>query len=227
MTNEDIKLKIQTLADPKVAKFASSLIPNSGIILGVRLPILRGIAKEIVKNSPDIFLQNATDDCLEETMLQAMVIGLLKTDFETLWGYIANFIPKITNWSICDTFCCGLKNTSKFKPIMWSKILPYLKSDKEFEVRFATIMILSYFITEDKIDEILNLIPTINHDGYYVKMGVAWLISICFIHFPEKTLKTLKEKNLDTFTHNKSIQKIIDSRRVDKETKIKLKLLKK
>ncbi len=80
-------------------------------------------------------------------------------------------------------------------------------------------MILNFYIVEDYIDEVLNILNNIHHDGYYVKMAVAWAISYCYISFPEKTLDFLKNNNLDKFTYNKSLQKIIESNRVDKDIK--------
>ena len=87
-------------------------------------------------------------------------------------------------------------------------------------------MMLNYYITEEYIDIVLKSLDKISHDGYYVKMAVAWAVSICFIHFEDKTMDFLKNNNLDDFTYNKSLQKICESLRVNKDTKILIKSMK-
>ena len=109
---------------------------------------------------------------------------------------------------------------------MWEFIQSYLKSYNEFEIRFAVVIILNYYITEDYIDLVLKTLDNIKHDGYYVKMAVAWAISMCFIKFEEKTMAYLKDNSLDDFTYNKSLQKISESLRIDKNTKELIKSMK-
>ena len=81
----------------------------------------------------------------------------------------------------------------------------WLKSSREYEIRFGVVCLLDFFINEAYIDAVLEEMKKIHHDGYYVKMAVAWAVSICYIHFPEKTQKLLKENSLDDWTHNKTI----------------------
>ena len=98
---------------------------------------------------------------------------------------------------------------------VWKFILPYTKSKKEFEVRFAVIMMLDYFIIEDYIDKVIEILDKINNDGYYVKMGVAWCLAEAGIKFNDKLMKYIEgENNLDKFTYNKTLQKMIESRRI-------------
>lgn len=92
-----------------------------------------------------------------------------------------------------------------------------------YEIRFGVVCLLDFFINEAYIDAVLEEMKKIHHDGYYVKMAVAWAVSICYIHFPEKTQKLLKENSLDDWTHNKTIQKIRESLRISKEEKEMLK----
>ena len=159
-------------------------------------------------------------------IIQGMLIGLSKDKPEKILENVKNFVPKIDNWAVCDIFCGGLKFTKNNKEQVWNFIQPYLKSDKEYEIRFGVVMILSYFIEEDYLDEILRLLENIRHEGYYVKMGVAWAVSICYIKFPAKTHKFLENCKLQDWTYNKSIQKIIESYRVDSTTKEILKKMK-
>ena len=106
----------------------------------------------------------------------------------------------------------------KGKETVWQFIQPYLISPKEFEIRFGIVMLFHY-VDEEHIDALLAYADTFSHDAYYARMAMAWMISICFIKFPEKTMEYLKQSKLDNWTYNKSLQKTIESLRVDKETK--------
>ena len=159
-------------------------------------------------------------------MLQGMVIGLIKKNPEDILNYVKNFVPKIDNWAVCDTFCSSLKFVSGNKKLVWDFIQPYFKSKKEYDIRFGYVMLLSYYIDTDFIDRVLKLIDEFKDERYYAKMAAAWALSICYITFPEKTFEYLKISKLDNWTFNKSIQKICESLRVDKSTRAMLKCLK-
>ncbi len=216
---EEIRKELINLADEKYRKFHSNLCPGVENILGVRLPLLRQIAKNLAKDDYNDYLNNSNTKYYEEIMIEGLIIGYLKIDNENRFNYIKNFVPKINNWAVCDSFCNNLKFTNRNMAEVWGFILPYTSSKNEFDVRFAVVMILNFYIVEDYIDRVLSILNNIHHDGYYVKMAVAWAISFAYIHFPEKTLIFLKNNNLDNFTYNKSLQKIIESNRISKEGK--------
>lgn len=223
----DIKQILLEKSEEKYRKFSQSLIPNINNVLGVRLPILRKIAKEIyTKTDWQEFLMQNDFDYMEEVMLQGMVIGLVKDEPENILKLVKNFVPKITNWSVCDSFCTGLKFAMKNQELVWEFIRPYFKSEKEYDVRFAFVMLLEYFAEKNYIDKCLKRIDEFNDTRYYAQMACAWALSICYINFPTKTSAYLKKSNLDNSTFNKGIQKICESLRVNKETKNKLKALK-
>ncbi len=163
---------------------------------------------------------------MEETLIQGFIIGLAKIDNKIRFELIKSFIPKITNWYICDSFCSSLKFTQKNKPEVWKFLQKYTKSKKEFEIRFALVMMLGYFIEKEYLNEIFKILNNFSHEKYYAKMGAAWLISICFIKYPRKTEEFLKTTKIDNETFNKAIQKISDSYRVEKSKKQYLKTLK-
>ena len=156
-----------------------------------------------------------------------MLIGLSKENIELIIEYIESFIPKINNWAVCDTFCAGLKVTKKNKEKMWDFILKYLNSDKEFEVRFSVVMILDYYIEQEKLEKVFEIFDSIKSDKYYVQMAVAWAISICLIKYYDETLEYLKNTDIDIFTYNKALQKAIESYRINNEQKILLQSMKK
>lgn len=223
----NIKQRILSEAEKDYKKFSQSLIPNIDNVLGVRLPILRGIAKEIyAKENWQEFLMQTDFEYMEETMLQAMVIGLVKDEPEKILELVKDFVPKIDNWSVCDCFCAGLKFTKKNQALVWKFIQLYFRSEAEYDVRFAYVMLLEHFVDEAYIDECLKLVDEFKNTKYYAQMACAWALSICYIKFPQKTLLYLKKSKLDNWTFNKGIQKICESLRVDKTTKTMLKSLK-
>ncbi len=217
---QEIINKLFELQDLKYQEFHSALCPGTNNIIGVRVPVLRGLAKEIAKSLDwSEFLRQAKNDYYEEIMLQGMVIGLAKMEIEERFYYLKKFIPKIDNWAVCDVTCAGLKFTNKHLEQVWDFIIPYINSQKEFEVRFGVVMLLDFYITPNYIERVLEIVNQVKHEGYYVKMAIAWAISICYIKFPKETMKLLQNNNFDLFTYNKALQKIIESYRVSEEEK--------
>ena len=216
----EIRKRLEQEAEEKYRVFSSALIPNIDNVLGVRIPKLNKLVKELYKTDWKPFL-NQPCIYMEETMLQGMLIA--KTgDFEL----VKQFVPKINNWSVCDKFCNSLKCVKDNKQQVWKFIQPYLKSKKEYNNRFALVIMLEYFIEEDYLAKMFEILNTFNSKKYYAQMAVAWLVSMCFVEFPKETTEFLKTTKLDDWTYNKSIQKIIESLKVDKPTKQKLKLMK-
>lgn len=227
MENNQIRKRLEELADEEYKKFHTGLCPKSSEILGVRVPILRNFAKEIVKEGNiEEYLENALDNSYEEILLQGMVLGLWKTNIENFAKYLEKFIPKINSWAVCDVSVAGFKITKKNMEYMWNFLQKYLKSNKEFELRFAIVMLLDFYITDEYIDEVLQILNNIKNDEYYVKMAVAWTLQVAFVKFPNKTMQLLKNNKIDDWTYNKALQKIIESCRVDENTKNEIRKMK-
>ena len=222
----DIRKELEKQADKKFQKFTAALIPNIDNVLGVRTPILRKMAKELYKSGEYTGMFEIPSKYMEENMLKGMIIGLFKKPAKEVLLYVKDFVPTIDNWAVCDCFCCSLKMTSDNLVLVWIFIQSYFKSEKEFEIRFAYVMLLNYYLIDDYVDKVLKLIDEFRDDRYYSKMAVAWLVSICYIKYPDKTEKYLKKSKLDNWTYNKSIQKIGESLKIDKQTKECLKLMK-
>ena len=210
--------------DLKYRDFNSKLVPNVAKekIIGVRVPVLRQIAKETAEEKAHI-----GDDYFEEKMVRGLCIGYSKEPFEVKLKELDGFIPLIDNWAVCDSVCSSLKFTNKHKKEMWSYINMYLThGDREFDVRFAVVIMMDYYIDDEYIDRVLSLLSQISSEYYYVNMAVAWALSVCYVKFPKKTHKLIEDKKLSTWVHNKTIQKIRESNRVDKQTKEMLKAMK-
>lgn len=214
-----IRKQIFELIDSDYQKFSATLIPNINNVLGVRLPELRKLAKKITKGDWRTYLATAEEEYFEEIMLQGMVIGYVKTDIEDILSYVAAFVPKIDNWSVCDSFCTGLKFTKDNKERVWEFLQPYLSSEKEYDIRFGVVMLIDFYIEAEYIDIVLKLLDRVKHEGFYAKMAVAWAVSICYVKIPDSTMEFLRNNTLDDFTYNKALQKVTESNRVDKEIK--------
>lgn len=227
MTNQEIRKKLLESAEDNYRNFSASLIPGCDKMIGVRIPKLRLIAKEIAKGNYKEYLKNAVDDSFEEVMIQGLVIGYIKADIDEVLEYVKEFVPKISNWSINDCFCSTLKIVKKNRDTVWNFMQQYLNSDKEFELRFLAIMLMDYYIEDEYVDKVIEILDSIHNDGYYLKMGVAWALASIYSNYPELVYKYLKEKsNLDNFTYNKAIQKTIESYRVSDNDKKMLKNMK-
>lgn len=220
-----IREKLIELGDEEYKEFNQKLCPDTKRkMLGIRVPQIKNLAKELLKeNSIQDVLNILQDEYFEEVLLQGFVIGYSKLEFKDKMHLIEKYVSKIDSWAITDSFVPSLKIKKKDLEQVWNFILPYTKSEKQFDVRFAIIVMLDYFITEEYVDEVLKELEKIKHDGYYVKMGVAWIIAEIAVNFNDKALKYLKKNHLDKFTHNKAIQKMIESRRISNEQKEYLK----
>lgn len=221
-----VRNRIFEMADENYRQFQSALVPGIDTILGVRLPKLHKLARELAKNNWQNNIAATQDGYYEEIMLQGLIIGYAKADIEEILLYVAAFVPKINNWAVCDWCCGNLKITKKHLPRVWKFLQPYLLSRNEYELRFAVVMLLSFYIEGEYVDQVLMVLDGVKHEGYYANMAVAWAISICFVKYPNKTIIYLKKSTLDDFTYNKALQKISESSRVNKEMKIFLRSLK-
>ena len=205
-----IRQDLFEIQDLKYKEFHGSLCPDMDNIIGVRIPKLREYAKELYKSNKleDIKIG---DKYYEELVIQGMLIGFqTKAPIEEAIKQVKEFVPKINSWAVCDTFCAGLKITKKYQTEMFKIIKEYLKSKQEYEVRFAIVMLLDYYINDQYIDQVLQILNNIKLDKYYVQMANAWAISICLIRYYNKTLEFLKTTKIDDFTYNKGIQKAIE-----------------
>lgn len=202
-----IRQDLFEIQDLKYKEFHGSLCPDMDNIIGVRIPKLREYAKELYKSNKleDIKIG---DKYYEELVIQGMLIGFqTKAPIEEAIKQVKEFVPKINSWAVCDAFCAGLKITKKYQTEMFKIIKEYLKSKQEYEVRFAIVMLLDYYINDQYIDQVLQILNNIKLDKYYVQMANAWAISICLIRYYNKTLEFLKTTKIDDFTYNKGIQK--------------------
>lgn len=215
------------IAEKEYRKFQSNLVPNCKNILGIRVPVLRKIANEICRGNFKEFLDCIDDEYFETTMLQGLVIGKCKANLKEKMCMLKKFVPQINNWAVCDSTCSSLKFVNKNKDEFLVFLQEYIKSNREFDIRFAVVVLMDYYITEDYIDYVLETLKNIKNNKYYVKMAIAWALSACYVKFEDKTLNIILSGDFDKDTLKKTLQKILESNRVDKEKKEYIKKLRK
>ncbi len=207
--------------------FQSKLIPGVDNILGLRGPIAKSIAKKYANtNTGNMFLNTLPHTYYDESLVHGYMLGFLKADTTTLKSRIIDFLPHVDNWAVCDSMVCGLKNFFKNADAVSDFIFGCLNSDNVYTVRFGVVSLISYYINDRYIDRIFNETLKIKSDEYYIKMAIAWLYSVSLVKQYEKTIKIIENKHLDKWTHNKAIQKSIESFRITKEQKDYLRTLK-
>lgn len=216
-------------SDVKYRDFHSSLVPTAEKqeILGIRMPRLREIGKEIAKGNVRSYLSVSTSGLYEERMLRGIVTGLVKThDFEEFTQLCDKFTEEIDNWAICDCFCAGLKQVKKYKKEYFEHIQKYLQSENVWKIRTALVIMLDYYLEEEYIDEVLKRCDEVKSDFYYVSMAQAWLVATATAKCREQAMKYFQSNSLDDITYNKAIQKCIESKRIDEDTKKYLRSIK-
>lgn len=255
---EEIREKLIGLSEEKYRDFSKGLIPDCKPLLGVRLPMLRSLAKELTNSGAWKALvasEPEEDLYFEEVMLRGMLIGSgtsKEKDIEEALRLFDSFVPLVDNWSVCDSCCLSLGIFEKHKQRVWEHIQPLLYSEREFEVRVALIVLLAHFLKFDQKDHkikrrrlvtmedvyneeeetgeyterILNCLDREFVQGYYAQMAAAWLTAECFVTFPYRTGVFLKNSGMDTFTYNKALSKICESRIPAEDVKQMIKMQK-
>lgn len=224
-TYQDYINYLISIKEDKYKEFHSKLCFTKYEILGIRLPIIRKITKQISKTNYEDFLKLTKSNYYEEVMIEGLVISNIKD--EILFDkYFNKYITKIDNWGICDSFCNSLDIVTK-NPTKYFNLCKELSlSKEEFISRVGLITILNYFIKEEYLSDIFSILDSITSDKYYINMAEAWLICELYIYYPQETENYLKNNKLNSFTHNKSISKIRESYRVSQEKKEYLNTLK-
>ena len=203
------------IRDIKYRDFHSGLGVGNNVI-GIRTPILKMIAKDICNGNYIEFLELLRENYYEEVTLYGLIICNIK-DFDTSIKCLDIYKNRINNWASCDLFCSNYKIVNKYKDYFWKYINTNINSSNLWIRRMCFVLIISNYIEDIYLDYIFKLCDKYNTDDYYVQMAVAWLISICFIKYRDRTIEYIKNNKLDNFTHNKAIQKIKESYRVSYE----------
>lgn len=216
---DDFYEKLYSLQDLKYKEFHQKLIKKE--IIGIRTPKLKEIAKKISKHNYIEYINNCKHRYYEDTIIHGLIITYLNIDFNEIIALFDDFIPYIDNWATCDIVVSNFKIFKKNKEIGYKKIFEYVNSNNEFEIRVGLVLLLNYYIEPKYLNKIFAICDGIKNKEYYCEMAIAWLISICYIKYPNETYKYLLNNKLDKWTYNKTISKIVESNRVSNKEEIK------
>jgi len=228
MNRQKLISKLNKLSELKYQEFNSKIVNTKQTLLGVRMPLLRKIAKELAKDyetNIEIFIDN--ENIFEIVLLEGLMLSYTNKPFDLLKDNIEHYLDKVDSWAQVDSVMLGFKFITKNPKRSWDILTKWIESDKEFLSRAGIVGILGFFVDELYLDEIFRISQQINNRSYYVMMANAWLISECMARYPKQTLEFFADNSLDKKTHNMAIQKSIDSLRVSKSNKEQLRLLKK
>lgn len=226
MDRTEIQKELFDLQDEKYREFSSSLMPtvDPERVIGVRTPDLRKLAKKLAKK-PDIdeFLRCLPHQYYEEDNLHGFIIEGMK-DYETCVQAMDAFLPYIDNWATCDLI--SPKVFKKHLPELLDKIREWIASDRVYTVRFGIGMLMSFYLDDAFDPEYLDMVCSVRSEEYYVNMMIAWYFATALAKQYDAAVPYIEEKRLDVWTHNKAIQKSVESRRITEEQKNYLRSLK-
>ena len=211
--------------DQKYRDFTLPLIPkiDEKTFIGVRLPILKKYAKDLEAKDREEFLNSLPHQYHEENVLHAFILSNIK-DYDEFIKRVDNFLPYVSNWSVCDTICN--KNLIKYRSELIKEIYKWLKSDELYRVRYAVKCLMNYYLGEGFEKEHLLKVREVKLNDYYVEMMIAWYLATGLAKNYESFVKVIEENWFSKSIHNKAIQKAIESYRVSDEHKEYLKTLK-
>ena len=214
------------LQDTKYRDFQVKLIPNKSIdnMIGVRTPLLRKLSKQLVKDKNySLFLNDLPHKYFDEYQLHAFIISDLK-DYDECISYLNKFLPFVDNWATCDQM--SPKVFKKYHTELLEQIKVWIKSEHAYTIRFGIGMLMQHFLDDDFNKEYLKWVSNIKSDEYYVNMMIAWYFATALAKQYKDTIPYLEKNKLDIWTHNKTIQKSIESYRITDIQKEYLKSLK-
>lgn len=215
-------------ADEKYRLFQAALMPtvDKDFIIGVRVPVLRTIAKNFdtlfSPSEKQDFLSELPHKYYEENMLHAMLVSSEK-DFCVAMDKTNAFLPYVDNWAVCDTF--SPKAFAKNKAALWGEIERWLKSEKPYIVRYGIVNAMRHFLDEDYSVDKMEKVLDVKGGEYYVDMALAWYMSVALVKQWDDAIKVIEQKRLGVWVHNKSIQKAVESFRISDDKKNYLKSL--
>lgn len=221
----NLQKELLNISDAKYAAFQAKLTPSVDpqLFLGVRVPVLRKFAKEYIKNKDALsFLDALPHKYYDENMLHALLISEMK-DFDQIIIYLNKFLPFVDNWAVCDIM--SPKALKKNKTKLIENIEKWIKSKETYASRFGIEMLMSFYLDDDFKESYLKYVARVRSNDYYLNMMVAWFFATALTKQWDATIPYIKNNALDTWTHNKTIQKCIESYRITDGQKAYLRTL--
>ena len=223
---EEIRKQLFEFQDVKYKDFQKNLIPtvDPESIIGVRTPELRKYAKQLVKeNKTDEFLSDLPHKYFDENQLHAFILSELK-DYEKCVEEVCRFLPYVDNWATCDQMSPNV--FKKHRTELMEYIKQWLASEKTYTVRFAIGMLMQHYLDDEFDIGYAEMVQEVKSEEYYINMMIAWYFATALAKQYDNILPILEQNRLDVWTHNKVIQKAVESYRIMPEQKAYLKSLK-
>ena len=220
-----IRAQLFALQDKEYQVFYSRLMPTlpPETVIGVRVPLLRRLAKQLADTpEAEAFLQCLPHFYYEENALHAFLLEPVR-DYGTALAATERFLPYVDNWAVCDSF--SPKVFAQHKPELLCAIRRWLGSDQVYTVRYGIGMLMRYYLDDAFRPEYLAWVAAVHSEEYYVNMMRAWYFATALAKQPAAALPWLTDKRLDVWTHNKTIQKAVESYRIPPEQKQALRAL--
>lgn len=221
-----IQKELYALQDTDYKEFQTKLMPtvDPDTVIGVRIPLLRKMANELWKDGrAEDFLQSLPHETYEENNLHGYLIEKIR-DFDEAVAAVEAFLPYVNNWATCDTM--SPKVFGKYPDRLYEKIKEWIASGETYTVRFGLGMLMRWFLDENFTPEVPSLAASVHSEEYYVNMMIAWFFATALAKQYDAILPYIEEKRLVPWTHNKAIQKAVESFRITPEQKVYLKTLK-
>ena len=223
---DEIKSELFQLQDESYRDFQSKLLPtiDPDTIIGVRTPPLRQYAKQLIKREHlTAFLNDLPHQYFDENQLHAFILSEIK-DYGDCMEAVNRFLPFVNNWATCDQM--SPRVFKKHKQELLTEIKKWIASDQTYTVRFAIGMLMEHFLDDDFDSSFPRMVASVRSEEYYINMMIAWYFSTALAKQYEAVLPFMEEKRLESWTHNKAIQKAIESNRITLERKDYLRGLK-
>lgn len=218
---EKYRQKILAAAETGYREFSAKLLPGTENIMGVRLPVLRKMAAEMVRSGDwEEWLEEywrQENACFEEDMLAGICIASAKVRPESRLLLIRDFLPHIRNWSVCDSFCASMKDVPKNREFYWKFATECLQSTEEFTVRVGAVLLLDHFCILDWAKRTVLALAAVSHPGYYAQMAQAWALAEFYFCSQEEVLPLLEGSRLSSPVRRMAVRKICESRKSSPE----------
>ena len=221
--------ELKNNANQDYRKFNLKICQTKYEMLGVKVPILRKMAKDLLKKySYQEIFNNLNDNVYECLLLKGIIIGSINISLNERLKLIDNYLVQIDCWALCDIFVSNLKFVKKYPKEMFNYVNNLLNHQEEYYLRFVIVILLTYYLNDTYYQDVLNILLSIKSNYFYVKMALAWAYSISLIKYFDETISFLSnnKNNIDKWTYNKALQKGRESFKLSKEQKEILKNLK-
>lgn len=217
-------MNLEKYIDPSYREFNSKLIPGVENVLGIRIPVLRNIVKEMSEEEWEVFLNSLPHNYHEENIMHMIVITEEK-DFNKAKEMLLNFLPYVDNWQVSDVGIPKSFKSTKDRESLLEFVKILISKEGTYFKRYGISILMKLFLDDFYNSEVLDMVANIKSEEYYVNMMRAWFFQEAMVKRYDDSIKYLEEKKLDRFTHLKTISKCVDSRKIDEKTKLYLKSL--